>query len=568
MRLQMDHNKSLTPLLSHCLLSHCLLSHCLLSHCLLSRCLLPHCLLPHFLLLDIPLSYLLSALPYLLSALPYLLSALPYLLSALSYLLSSLLRTPSPLSSAAAHLMKAAYGDDTVTSITHHMTHRSMLKDLHASGQEKVPEGDSMGGSALNKVTARVLLDTPTSGTPVDRTGTPVDSFGTPDGTGGGNLADGGGSLFDSNPSPARSILNLGSELQFATTVAVGKARLSFGSQRCVSVPKKARGKGAQVWWNGRGGSGGAGSSSAAAGFACSQVKFFGKDGCQGAALDRMVNPGAAAAKFPSTKKNLRKRASVASVLSAPTLLAIPVTRLKSHLLCFLLPRHALQVANAWWMRQASATASGPGGKCVVDETGERYCQWGDSPLAPLSNSPLAPLPHSPLAPLSPLPHSPHCLLHHSRFVKFGQPATVTAYSATFIVNRTAPLLAPLPPLHPMLPFLCRSFSGQPATVTAYSATFIVNRNADDNSSRPYTFRLNLNGCTQYPDAVAGRFTAAYIVDNIDDAPRCPSFNLYSTDNCEDDRDYQDKSESSDPFAAGYALDMLPMPYRSAWCTE
>ncbi|CAI5534153.1 unnamed protein product, partial [Closterium sp. Naga37s-1] len=497
-------SSAVSPLLSHCLLSHCLLSHCLLSHCLL----------PHFLLLDIPLSYLLSALPYLLSA-------LPYLLSALSYLLSSLLRTPSPLSSAAAHLMKAAYGDDTVTSITHRMAHRSMLKDSHASGQEKVPEGDSMGESALSKVTARVLLDTPTSGTPVDSTGTPVDSFGTPDSTGGGNLADGGGSLFDSNPSPARSILNLGSELQFATTVAVGKARLSFGSQRCVNVPKKARGKGAQVWWNGCEGSGGAGSSSAAAGFACSQVKFFGKDGCQGAALDKMVNPGAAAAKFPSNKKTLRKWASVTSVL------------------CTDAPCDALGCE--------------PVGKCVVDESGERYCQW-DSPCGacpsgatcktvPATNndSPCGACPTGATCKTVPatnnVPLLPHSL------------TPLSPHSLTPLLPRSL-----LSPTRPTVCFTILALLSQPATVTAYSATFIVNRNADDNSSRPYTFRLNLNGCTQYPDAVAGRFTAAYIVDNIDDAPRCPSFNLYSTDNCEDDRDYQDKSESSDPFAAGYAL--------------
>ncbi|CAI5988015.1 unnamed protein product [Closterium sp. NIES-64] len=521
----------------------------------------------------------------------------------------------------AAHLMKAAYGDDTVTSITHRMTHRSMLKDLHASGQEKVPEGDSMGGSALNKVTARVLLDTPTSGTPVDRTGTPVDSFGTPDGTGGGNLADGGGSLFDSNPSPARSILNLGSELQFATTVAVGKARLSFGSQRCVSVPKKARGKGAQVWWNGRGGSGGAGSSSAAAGFACSQVKFFGKDGCQGAALDRMVNPGAAAAKFPSNKKNLRKWASVTSVLciDAPcdVLGCEPggkcVVDETGERYCqwgeFSGATKVASLASVLCVgAPCDALGCEPGGKCVVDETGERYCQWDSPcdatplvPYSPLTTHPVAPAPLEPPArqylqlitthpvapallepparpclqpttvwvgllslPTRPLtllssPHSPYCSCPDG----YGMTPTecvevpLSPHSLIPLSPRSLTPLSPrslLSPTRPTVCFTILALLSQPATVTAYSATFIVNRNADDNSSRPYTFRLNLNGCTQYPDAVAGRFTAAYIVDNIDDAPRCPSFNLYSTDNCEDDRDYQDKSESSDPFAAGYAL--------------
>ncbi|CAI5988007.1 unnamed protein product [Closterium sp. NIES-64] len=131
---------------------------------------------------------------------------------------------------------------------------------------------------------------------------------------------------------------------KFTTTVAVGKARLSFGSQRCVAVPKKARGKSAQVWWNG--------SSSKAKGFACSQIKFFGTGGCHGREVDSMVNPGSATAKFPSNKKTLSKWASVASVLCTDA--------------------------------ACDALGCQPGGKCVVDENGERFCQW-DSPCGACS---------------------------------------------------------------------------------------------------------------------------------------------------------------------------------------
>ncbi|CAI5512313.1 unnamed protein product [Closterium sp. Naga37s-1] len=126
-----------------------------------------------------------------------------------------------------------------------------------------------------------------------------------------------------------------------ASSKVTARARVSFGSQRCVAVPKKARGKSAQVWWNGPGGS-----SSKAKGFACSQIKFFGKGGCHGRELDSMVNPGSTTAKFPSNKKTLSKWAPLASVL------------------CTDAPCDALGCQ--------------PGGKCVVDENGERYCHWGE----------------------------------------------------------------------------------------------------------------------------------------------------------------------------------------------
>ncbi|CAI5534152.1 unnamed protein product, partial [Closterium sp. Naga37s-1] len=427
---------------------------------------------------------------------------------------------------AAAHMMKAACGDITVKRMTHRM-----LKDSYEfgeDGEEKVAEGDTTaatasskvtarlaletsGGSKLpvattlaaaarSKVTARVVLETTSSTTTDSTTGTP---------------ADGGGSLADGIPNPTRSILNEGSPLQFATTVAVGKARLSFGSQRCVNVSKKARGKGAQVWWKG--------ANSKAKGFSCSQIKFFGKGGCQGEELDSMVNPGTAtAAKFPSNKKALSNWASVASVL------------------CTDAPR----VAPVWWMRRASATASGvssqapqeclfylasvlcvdapcdalgcePGGTCVVDENGERYCQW-DSPCGACPTG-----------------------------------ATCKTVPATNNGWVRVPYCA-CPSGYGMTPTGC--VDGEVATVASYSATYIVNRTANDYTSRPYTFRLNRNGCTQYPDAVAGKFTSVYIVDNIDDAPWCPKFQVFSTDNCEGPSDYDDKGSVEEMFLAGYSL--------------
>ncbi|CAI5485255.1 unnamed protein product [Closterium sp. Naga37s-1] len=209
-------------------------------------------------------------------------------------------------------------------------------------------------------------------------------------------------------------------------------------------------------------------------GLYCSQIKFFEKGGCQGTELDSMVNLSNTGAKFPSNKKALRKWASVASVL------------------CTDAPCDALGCE--------------PGGTCVLDQNGERYCKWGDvlrvrmfdvhslfSPPSPLRVIPTLLsqqyLPHSRLAPLPPLPSrptpspplSPHSLLSP---------------------------LAPLPPL-PSRPTLS-SPPHAPLFVSLFSpfhvsVTFIANRTAKDAASRPLTFRLNLNGCTQFPTAVAGK---------------------------------------------------------------
>ncbi|CAI5485254.1 unnamed protein product, partial [Closterium sp. Naga37s-1] len=388
--------------------------------------------------------------------------------------------------------------------MTHRVAHRSMLKDSYGAGKEKDAQ-DTLTETASSKVSARVVLETTTSSTtgstapPADGGGSLADGIPSPTrskvtarvfetsqearvvletttSSTTGAPADGGGSLADGIPSPTRSTLDLGSPLQFATTVAVGKARLSFGSQRCVNVSKKARGKGAQVWWKG--------ANSKAKGFSCSQIKFFGQGGCQGTELDSMVNPGTAtAAKFPSNKKTLSQWASVASIL------------------CTDAPCDALGCE--------------PGGTCVVDETGERYCQW-DSPCGACPTG-----------------------------------ATCKTVPATNNGWVRVPYCA-CPSGYGMTPTGC--VDGEVATVASYSATYIVNRTANDYTSRPYTFRLNRNGCTQYPDAVAGKFTSVYIVDNIDDAPWCPKFQVFSTDNCEGPSDYEDKGSVEEMFLAGYSL--------------
>ncbi|CAI5485243.1 unnamed protein product, partial [Closterium sp. Naga37s-1] len=70
-------------------------------------------------------------------------------------------------------------------------------------------------------------------------------------------------------------------------------------------------------------------------------------------------------------------------------------------------------------------------------------------------------------------------------------------------------------------------------TVGAESVTLIANQTAKDYTSRPYTLRWNLNGCTQIPAAVTVKFTAMYSVFSIGDTPKCQNIYFYRTDNCE-----------------------------------
>ncbi|CAI5514444.1 unnamed protein product, partial [Closterium sp. Naga37s-1] len=74
---------------------------------------------------------------------------------------------------------------------------------------------------------------------------------------------------------------------------------------------------------------------------------------------------------------------------------------------------------------------------------------------------------------------------------------------------------------------------GGESTVSSTSYTLIANRTAKDNASKPYTLRWNLDGCTQYPEAVAGKFTTIYAVWNSIDSLPCQNATLYRDDNCD-----------------------------------
>ncbi|CAI5458186.1 unnamed protein product [Closterium sp. Yama58-4] len=164
------------------------------------------------------------------------------------------------------------------------------------------------------------------------------------------------------------------------------------------------------------------------------------------------------------------------------------------------------------------------GGTCEVDGNGKRYCKW-DSPCGACPTG----------ATCKTVPASsnssvqvPYCACPKG----FGMTAT-------------------------------KCVAGGRPTVSSFSSTFIANRYAKDASSRPYTFRVNLAGCTQFPAAVVGKVTTIYIVDGIGDAPSCRSFKNYAADNC------KGASESGNSVGtphAGYVMDILPLPLRSVRC--
>ncbi|CAI5988029.1 unnamed protein product, partial [Closterium sp. NIES-64] len=75
--------------------------------------------------------------------------------------------------------------------------------------------------------------------------------------------------------------------------------------------------------------------------------------------------------------------------------------------------------------------------------------------------------------------------------------------------------------------------AGGSFTVSSFSVTLIANPAAKDNTSRPYTLRLNPNGCTQFPSAVAGKVMLRYAVVNIGTTLNCQRYYAYNVDNCE-----------------------------------
>ncbi|CAI5458190.1 unnamed protein product, partial [Closterium sp. Yama58-4] len=96
--------------------------------------------------------------------------------------------------------------------------------------------------------------------------------------------------------------------------------------------------------------------------------------------------------------------------------------------------------------------------------------------------------------------------------------------------------------------------AGGASNVSFYSFTVIANRTARDNSSRPITFRPNLNSCTQYPEAVAREGVTVYFVQNTNDAPGCSSWRDYSNDHCGGATDYEYTLATPELFVATYSL--------------
>ncbi|CAI5458231.1 unnamed protein product [Closterium sp. Yama58-4] len=111
---------------------------------------------------------------------------------------------------------------------------------------------------------------------------------------------------------------------------------------------------------------------------------------------------------------------------------------------------------------------------------------------------------------------------------------------------------------------------GGTPTVASTSFTLIVNRHASGEASLPYTFRPNLNACTQYPEAVRGKYTTVYNVENIGDAPRCRTYKFFSEDNCAGDP-VTETDNSNSPFFL-YSIEDNPVPFskyvfRSVMCS-
>ncbi|CAI5514440.1 unnamed protein product, partial [Closterium sp. Naga37s-1] len=325
---------------------------------------------------------------------------------------------PSPLSSAAVQIIEAAYGDDTVKSVTQRTAHRSMLSAA-TSGSSATSGSASMGSA------------------------------------------------------------------QVATEVELGATRLSFSSKRCVSVTKKVMRSNVTVWWKGSdpsssssgsgstaGGTAGSTAGGTAKGVQCAQVKFFKKAGCKGTALDSVGNPRTAGdtSPFPSSGKAVSKWASVLSVLCDTV------------------------------DRACDALRCEPDGTCVKDQNGDRFCQW-DSPCG---NCPTG--------------------------------ATCKAVPSKGSIPIQVPYCE-CPSGYGMTATEC--VQGGKDTVGGNSYTLIANSAAKDYTSRPYTLRYNTDGCTQFPAAVAGKYTTKYTVYSVKSNAYCYKYQEFSTDNCEGNPDSQ-----------------------------
>ncbi|CAI5981523.1 unnamed protein product [Closterium sp. NIES-65] len=159
------------------------------------------------------------------------------------------------------------------------------------------------------------------------------------------------------------------------------------------------------------------------------------------------------------------------------------------------------------------------GGKCEVDKNGERYCKWaspcGSCPVGATCKTYLKPSTNELL---------PYCSCPSG----YGM-------TATSCVQGGAP------------------------TVSSFSYTVVVNETAKDAASRPWTFRLNPNGCTEIPAAVAvaRTVTSYYSLQNIGDAPACRKVAYYKADKCEGEIDITSSSRDQVPFLGEYVPNPL-----------
>ncbi|CAI5513062.1 unnamed protein product, partial [Closterium sp. Naga37s-1] len=228
------------------------------------------------------------------------------------------------------------------------------------------------------------------------------------------------------------------------------------------------------------------------------------------------VLPLAMLFRFPRTGKN-RKGASVASVFLLDASNGVCVLPLATP---FRFPRTEENVARALQWRLSPSTekkirkgasvasvlcnvdstdvtcdALGcvPGGTCEVDRNGNHFCLW-DSPCGECPTG-----------------------------------ATCKSFPSATASETVALPYCACPEGSGITPTEC--VAGGTPTVSSHSFTYIMNRKAKDRTSRPYTFRLNLNACTQFPEGVAG--LSMYCPDNTGDAPTCSNYKLYEGDNCD-----------------------------------
>ncbi|CAI5460323.1 unnamed protein product [Closterium sp. Yama58-4] len=169
------------------------------------------------------------------------------------------------------------------------------------------------------------------------------------------------------------------------------------------------------------------------------------------------------------------------------------------------------------------------GGKCELDKNRERYCKWA----SPCGSCPVGAICKNYLKPST------------NELIPYCSCPSGYGMTATSCVQGGAP------------------------TVSSFSYTVIVNETAKDAASRPWTFRLNPNGCTQIPTSAAGTVTSYYSLENIGDAPDCRKVDYFNSEKCEGEIDVTSSPGVRTPFLAAYVSTPLGMQVpASIRCTQ